>query len=51
VIFDAQQKEFTGAKFQQTVFLIGVDKYIGTVCIVQKKALDKGLVPLTITQS
>jgi len=35
VIFDAHPKEFTGVKLQQTVFLTGLDKYIGTVCIVQ----------------
>jgi len=29
-------EEFIGVKLQQTVFLTGLDKYIGTVCIVQK---------------
>jgi len=36
VVFDAHPKEFIGVKLQQTVFLTGLDKYIGTVCIVQK---------------
>jgi len=40
VIFDAHPKEFIGVKLQQTVFLTGLDKYIGTVCIVQKKKLQ-----------
>jgi len=48
VIFDAHPKEFIGVKLYQTVFLAGLDKYIGTVCIVQKKGLDKGLVPLNV---
>jgi len=47
VIFNAHPKEFTGIKLHQTVFLTGLDKYIGIVCTVQKKALDKGLAPLT----
>jgi len=51
VIFDAHPKEFIGVKLQQTVFLIALDKYIGTVCIVKKKVLDKGLVPLTSLSS
>jgi len=29
-------------------FLTGLDKYIGIVCTVQKKASDKGLDPLTL---
>jgi len=37
VIFDAHPKEFIGIKLQQTVFLTGLDKYIGTVCIVRKR--------------
>jgi len=36
VIFDAHPKELIGVKLKQTVFLTGLDKYIGTVCIVQK---------------
>jgi len=48
VIFDAHPKEFIGVKHQQTVFLTELDKYIArsvcTVCIVPKRALDKGLV-------
>jgi len=44
VIFDAHSKDFIGVRLQQAIFLTGLDKYIGTVCIVQKKALDKGLV-------
>jgi len=36
VIFDAHPKKFIGVKLQQTVFLTGLDKYIGTVCIVKK---------------
>jgi len=35
--------EFIGVKLHQTDFLTGLDKYIGTVCTGQKKALDKGL--------
>jgi len=46
VIFDEHPKKSIDVKLPQTVFLTGLDKYIGTVCIVQKKALDKGLVPL-----
>jgi len=41
VIVDVYPKEFIGVKLHQTVFLTGLDKYIGAVCIVQKKALDK----------
>jgi len=37
VIFDTHLKEFIGVKLQQTVFLTGLDKYISTVCIVQKR--------------
>jgi len=44
VIFDAHPKEFIGLKLQQIIFLTGLDKYIGTVCIVQK-ALDMGPSP------
>jgi len=40
---NAQPKELIGVKLQQTVFLTGLDKYIGTVCTVQQKSLDKGL--------
>jgi len=47
VIVDVHPKEFLGAKLHQTVFLTGLDKYNGIVYIVQKKALDKGLAPLT----
>jgi len=47
VIFDAHPTEFIGVRLQQTVFLTRFDKYIGTVCIVQKIALDRGLVPLS----
>jgi len=36
VIFDVHPKEFVGVKLQQTGFLTGLDKYIGTVYIVQK---------------
>jgi len=36
VIFEAHPKEFNGVKLQQSVFLTGLDKYISTVCIVQK---------------
>jgi len=36
VIFDAHPKEFIGVKHQQAVFLTGLNKYIGTVCVVQK---------------
>jgi len=32
-IFDAHPKELIGVKLQQTVFLIGLEKYIGTVCM------------------
>jgi len=46
VIFDAHPKEFNGVELQQTVFVTGLDKYIGTFCIVQKWPLDKGLVTL-----
>jgi len=46
VIFDAQPKEFTGVKLHQTVFLAGLDKFIGKVCSIQTKALDKDLAPL-----
>jgi len=45
VIFDVHPKEFIGIKLQQTVFLTGLDKYIGSLHCT-KKALDKGLVPL-----
>jgi len=37
VIFDAHPKEFIDIKLHHTVFLTGLDKYIGTVWIVQKK--------------
>jgi len=37
VILDAHLKEFIGVKFQQTVFRTGLDKYIGAVCVVQKR--------------
>jgi len=37
VIFDSHPKEFIGIKLQQTVFVTGLDQYIGTVCIVQKR--------------
>jgi len=37
MILDAHPKEFTGIKLQQTVLLTALDKYIGTVCIVQKR--------------
>jgi len=37
VKFDAHPKEFIGVKLQQTVFLTGLDKYIGTVYSVQKR--------------
>jgi len=36
VIFDTNPKESIGVKLQQTVFLTALDKYFGTVCIVQK---------------
>jgi len=32
VIVDAHPKEFIGVKLHQTVFLTGLDKYIGIVC-------------------
>jgi len=51
VIFDTHPKEFIGVKLQQTVFLTGLDKYIGIVCIVQRNTLDKGLVPLRSIQT
>jgi len=45
VILDAHPKEFIGVKLQQTVFLTGLDKYIGAICIVQKKGFRKGPSP------
>jgi len=36
VIFDAHSKEFIGVKLQQTVFPMGLDRYIGTVCSTKK---------------
>jgi len=36
MINDGHPKEFIGVKLHQTVFLTGLDKYIGIVCTVQK---------------
>jgi len=36
VLFDAQSKELIDVKHQKTVFLTGLDKFIGADCIVQK---------------
>jgi len=41
VIVNAHPKEFIDIKLDQTVFLTGLDKYIGINCTVRKKALDK----------
>jgi len=48
VIFDAHPKEFIGVKFQQTVFLTGLDKYIGSLHCTNKKQKNGGLVPLML---
>jgi len=37
VIVDAHPKELIGVKIHQTVFLTGLDEYIGIVCTVQKR--------------
>jgi len=46
MLFDAHPKKFIGVKLHQTVFRIGLDKYIGNLHCT-KKALDKGLALLT----
>jgi len=43
---DAHPKEFIGVELHQTVFLIGLDKYISIVLHCTKKALYKGLATL-----
>jgi len=49
VIVDAHPKEFIGVKLHQTVFLTGLDTYIGIVCLhFTKKALDKDIAPSMI---